>query len=303
VGDFEPGHPAISGTARVGATVSAEAGEWTPKPAGYTYQWYLNEKPIAGATGSSYTIADADFEGELSVAVTGRASGYDDFTVSSKALIVQGGELAATRKPTIAGKVAEGSTVHAVIGAWSAPVKVTGYQWLLGGKPIAGATEDQYRIAAGAAGKSLSVRVSVEAEAYGRAEATSAGLTVAQGPKGAAAKPKPAAKKGKGQKKTRRPARDKAKAIEHSGAVVIRGSRQPGGTVKLGLGRWRPQPSFAYRWMLGGRPVPGATGRRFEIPAKAGGERLAARVVAKRRGYRTATVKARPLLVRGAARR
>ncbi len=50
--------------------------------------------------------------------------------------------------------------------------------------------------------------------------------------------------------------------------------------------------------MLGGRPVPGATGWRFKIPAKAGGKRLTARVVAKKPGYRTTTLKARPLLVR-----
>jgi hypothetical protein len=305
VGDFEPGHPAISGTARVGATVSAEAGEWTPKPAGYTYQWYLDDRPIAGATGSSYQVADADYEHELSVAVTGKASGYNDFTVRSKALVVQAGELAATRKPTIAGKVAEGSTVHAVAGAWSAPVKVTGYQWLLGGKPIAGATGDEYRVAAGTAGKWLSVRVSVESGGYGQAEATSAALSVAKGPQGAAAKPKPAAKKGRGRKKTRRPARGKAKAkeIKHSGSVAILGSGRPGQTVKLDLGRWRPQPSFAYSWMLDGKPVPGATSRRFEIPVKAGGERLAARVVAKKSGYRTTTVKARPLVVRAPAGR
>jgi hypothetical protein len=239
----------------------------------------------------------------LSVAVTGKASGYNDFTVRSKALVVQAGELAATRKPTIAGKVAEGSTVHADDGAWSAPVTVTGYQWLLGGKPIAGATGDEYRIASGAAGKWLSVRVSVESGGYGRAEATSAPLSVAKGPQGAAAKTKPATKKGRGRKKKRRPARGKAKEIKHSGSVLILGSGRPGQTVKLDLGRWRPRPSFAYRWMLGGKPVPGATGRRFEIPAKAGGERLAARVVAKKPGYRTTTVQARPMVVRERAAR
>jgi hypothetical protein len=193
--------------------------------------------------------------------------------------------------------------VHAVTGAWSAPVTVTGYQWLLGGKPIGGATGDEYRIASGTAGKWLSVRVSVESDGYGRAEATSAALGVAKGPQGSATKPKSAAKKGRDRKKTRRSARGKAKEIKHSGSVVILGSGRPGQTVKLDLGRWRPQPSFAYRWMLGGKPVPGATGRRFEIPAKAGGERLAARVVAKKPGYRTTTVKARPLVARAPAGR
>jgi hypothetical protein len=303
MGDFEPGEPAVSGAALVGATVSAEAGEWAPTPAGYSYQWYLDGRPVAGATGSSYRIADTDSGHELSVGVTAKASGYTDFTARSGGVAVQAGELAATRKPTVAGKVAEGSTVHAVTGAWSAPVKVAGYQWLLDEKPIAGATGSEYRIAAGEAGKWLSVRVSVEADGYGRAEATSAGLIVARGPKGIASKPKhptkkASAKKGRRRKKKRHAAHGRTKELAHSGAVSILGGGRPGDTVKLGLGHWSPRPSFDYRWLLGGKPVPGATARRFEIPTGAGGERLAARVIAKAPGYRPTTAQPRPLVVR-----
>lgn len=178
MGDFEPGDVAVSGTARVGETVSAETGAWTPAPTRFAYQWYLDGGLIPGATAASYKIAEADHGHELSVSVTGRAAGYTDYTTTSRPVTVQGGNLAATRTPTIAGAVVVGRTVHAVNGSWSAPVKITGYQWLLGGKPIRGATRRAYRIPKAAAGKSLSVRVSVKAEGYGQAQATSVGLVV-----------------------------------------------------------------------------------------------------------------------------
>jgi len=48
--------PSISGTARVGTTVTATPGRWTLDATTHTYQWLGNGTPISGATGPTYTI-------------------------------------------------------------------------------------------------------------------------------------------------------------------------------------------------------------------------------------------------------
>jgi hypothetical protein len=58
------GDPAISGEARVGATLGASTGQWANAPAGYAYQWQRGDGStwgaILGAEGASYTATDAD---------------------------------------------------------------------------------------------------------------------------------------------------------------------------------------------------------------------------------------------------
>ena len=70
--------PAISGTARVGETLTAYASGITDADgitnAVFTYQWVADDADIAGATGSTYSLVAAD-EGK---AITVRVSFTDD---------------------------------------------------------------------------------------------------------------------------------------------------------------------------------------------------------------------------------
>ena len=48
------GTPIIAGGAKVGSTLTADPGTWTPAPVGVTYQWLRSDNPIPGATEKSY---------------------------------------------------------------------------------------------------------------------------------------------------------------------------------------------------------------------------------------------------------
>src|SRR3979411_2088041 len=67
--------PTISGTARVGQTLSATTGSFRENPTGYAYQWQRcdsqgsNCAAIAPATTQSYTLGEADAGTTLRVAV------------------------------------------------------------------------------------------------------------------------------------------------------------------------------------------------------------------------------------------
>jgi hypothetical protein len=78
----QAGTPTISGSTTVGSTLSAWPGTWTSGTT-FTYQWYVNGGPIAGAYGSVLTLTDSQYGGSISVSVTGSRGGYQTVTRGS----------------------------------------------------------------------------------------------------------------------------------------------------------------------------------------------------------------------------
>lgn len=75
--------PTISGSPRVGNTLTAKPGKWGPKPVSFSYQWLRFGVPIAGATKDHYRVVQADAGTTLTVSVTGSKKGYATATVTS----------------------------------------------------------------------------------------------------------------------------------------------------------------------------------------------------------------------------
>ena len=64
--------PAITGTPTVGQVLTASNGTWTGTPTPtYTRQWLRNGTVISGATGTTYTLVEADEGATIRVRVTG----------------------------------------------------------------------------------------------------------------------------------------------------------------------------------------------------------------------------------------
>ena len=80
--------PAISGTAKVGSTLTASIRSWSPQPSSFSYQWYRGGSAIPSATSPTYKLAKADGGKGVSVRVTGRLDGFAPTTVASKAVTV-----------------------------------------------------------------------------------------------------------------------------------------------------------------------------------------------------------------------
>ena len=91
--------PAVTGTARLGATVRASAGAWSAAGVSVTHQWLRDGNPIKGATASTYTLKRADVGKRISVRATGSLAGHDDgVAVSKKKKVAKG-------KPKVTAKV------------------------------------------------------------------------------------------------------------------------------------------------------------------------------------------------------
>jgi 5'-nucleotidase len=93
--DGEPGPmvndspPTVTGTPRVGQSLTATAGTWTPTPASVSFQWFANGAPIAGATGPTLQLTGAQVGALITVGVTAHAAGFVDATAVSAQVTVK----------------------------------------------------------------------------------------------------------------------------------------------------------------------------------------------------------------------
>jgi hypothetical protein len=77
--------PVISGTAKVGRTLKASAGTWSPAATSYGYQWYAGGKAISGATKSSLVLKAAQQGKKITVKVIAHRTGHKDGSALSAA--------------------------------------------------------------------------------------------------------------------------------------------------------------------------------------------------------------------------
>ncbi|MFI7596365.1 hypothetical protein [Actinoplanes sp. NPDC049681] len=81
--------PKITGTAKVGKTVKAAPGTWSPKADSYRYQWRLNGTVVQGATGSSLKLTSGMRDKKLTVTVIARRTGHADGKATSASVTVR----------------------------------------------------------------------------------------------------------------------------------------------------------------------------------------------------------------------
>ena len=168
------GAPTISGTARVGETLTASATGIADSDgltnATFTYQWIkldsnLNDSDISGATSSTYTLVagDADTGIKVRVSFTDDRGNTESLTTES-ALIVTAANSPATGAPTISGTAQVGETLTASTSGISDSDGLTSatftYQWLADDAAISGATGSTYTLVAADSGKAIKVQVS-----------------------------------------------------------------------------------------------------------------------------------------------
>ena len=100
--------PTISGTPKVGETLTANEGSWTANPTSYSYQWQRCDADVAtcssvtGATGKTYGVRTADLGYRLRVAVTARNAKGSATASSAISAVVAPAVTITNKRPTIA---------------------------------------------------------------------------------------------------------------------------------------------------------------------------------------------------------
>ena len=168
------GQPTISGTARVGETLTADTSSIADDDGlnnvSYNYQWIRNDgssdTDIQNATGASYALVDAD-EGKTikaKVSFTDDVGNDESLTSAATATVAAVPNNPATGTPTISGTAQVGETLTADLSGIADEDGVTDapytYQWQADGADISGATSDTYTLAGADMGSAISVTVS-----------------------------------------------------------------------------------------------------------------------------------------------
>ena len=184
------GAPTISGTAQVGETLSADKSGIADADgltnATYSYQWLADDAAIAGATGSTYTLADTD-EGKaitVQVSFTDDAGNDEMLTSAATAAVAAAPQpnSPATGALTISGTTQVGETLTVDTSGIADEDGLENvsfsYQWFADDTEIAGATGLTYTLSADDEGRTVKVQVSFTDNA-GNDEALTSAATAA----------------------------------------------------------------------------------------------------------------------------
>lgn len=189
--------PTLSGTAREGSTLTAARGTWTNSPTTYLYTWQRCESDgtdcanIQGATGSIYTVADADVGRTVRVLVTAvNADGRDSAPSDPTGVVSSRNGPTNTARPDVSGDATVGGQLEVSTGAWRPVPTSLVYQWQRCDTDgtnclnVAGATGQTYGVRAADLGSRLRALVTAVTRAGERATAvsTSSGIVLSDDP-------------------------------------------------------------------------------------------------------------------------
>jgi hypothetical protein len=262
-----PPIPTISGTVKVGETLTANPGTWSPVTDSYTYVWSSaltatgTYTPIGGATSRTYELQSSDRGRFVKVAVTGVKSGFTSVTTLSAATTGVVSAFVTAPTPTISGTVAVGQTLTANPGSWS-PVATLTYQWSSAATadgtytPIALATAATYVVKVADRGRFVKVAVRGVAATYETTTMTS----------------------------------DPTVEVDYgtfmtSPNPTITGSAVTGQTLTAVPGVWAPVATFTYRWFADSDVISGATTATLPVTAAMLDKRISVEVTGVATGY------------------
>lgn len=248
----------ITGTPRVGSTLTAVTAGWTTGTS-FEHQWLSNGVPLTGATTGTLAVPVALLGTTISVKATGTLENYTGASVESAATAAVTKPVVAAGTVAVSGTARVASTLTATVKGWDAAASLS-YQWLANGAAISTAKAKTFVVPATAAGKKITVRVT----------ATVAGSE----PASALSSPTAAIAKAKFVTKT----------------AKITGTVRVGKTVKVSTGSWSPKPTYSYRWYANGKAISGATSSSLKIKSSLKNKKLTVAVTGTRTGYLTVTV-------------
>lgn len=247
--------PTITGQDRVGFTLTADGGTFTPDAESVSYRWLRDGVPVA--IGSTYALGWDDRGKIISVVATGRRAGFADGTATQTTGRILNPYLTVTGDTTIEGTPVVGSTLGIILPSITPMPTETTYEWYRDGVRITGADGREYRLRPEDAGKSIWAHIWIWAPAYqGQYLQSPESGPVQAIPLGVVQAPKV------------------------SGAVRV------GRTLTASAPSFTPAAeAVIWQWLRNGVAIPGATGSTYRLAPADVGQQFSIRVVGRRTQY------------------
>ena len=246
VNDTPAGVPTITGTVQEDQVLTADTSGLSDDDGlgAFSYQWIRNGIAITGATGSTYTLGDADVGTQVSVQVTytdGHGTAEGPLTSAQTAAVTNVND-APAGVPTITGTAQEDQMLTADTSGISDAdgLGTFSYQWLRNGVAVTGATSSTYTLGDTDVGTQVSVQVTYT-DGHGTAEGP---LTSAQTAAVVNVNDAPA------------------------GVPTISGTAQEDETLTAdtsGLSDDDGLSAFSYQWLRNGIAITGATASTYTL--------------------------------------
>lgn len=160
--------------------------------------------------------------------------------------------------PTVSGTPRVGVKLTAKPGRWTSGASL-GYQWLVSGKPVTGATQPTFTPRKSDQGKRVTVTVTGRLAGYRTTARTSKSSAKVRG----------------------------LLALKTS-TPKISGAPKVGRRLAAKPGKWTSGAKLSYQWLVSSKPVPGATASTFTPRAQDAGRRIRVKVTGVKAGHQTA---------------
>lgn len=259
--------PAISGASgpssapRVGDTLTAVTGAWSPAPDAFAYEWLVGGESAGSA--ASYRVGPGDENRPITVRVLGTRAGYVDpdwLESAATPAVLPAPVLEAVRPAGIAGMPVVGGRLSATPATWSPADVAATYEWRLGTAVIGTGAEITVPVAA----QGARLQLVVTGSRAGSAPVTLAPVTsqvVAPGRIGLLA------------------------------AGKIKGKAKAGKKLKYVAERTSPVAATrSYQWLRNGKPIKKATKATYKLTKKDRRKRISLRVTLGATGYQPLVV-------------
>jgi hypothetical protein len=249
--------PVLFGPTEVGQYLNIRPSEWDQE-ASLAYQWLRNGVAIPSARSRSYLLTAADFTQEISVQVTGSATGYSSSVLTSEPLLIdRAGRLATLPKPAFSGVLRPFSTLTAIPGVWDEGVYLS-YQWLRDGNKIMGATGNTYLLTPADGGHKVSLAITGSAAGYNPSTVKSDSSSV------------------------------DFPSLALTPIPTLSGDAKVGLPLTAVPGLWDAGVSLTYQWLRDGVTIEGAFNRTYTLTGLDHNCQVAVRVTGSATGYYSA---------------
>ncbi|HWJ82787.1 MAG TPA: ExeM/NucH family extracellular endonuclease [Nocardioides sp.] len=158
---------AVSGTPKVGNTLTGTPAVFSPDPGSVSYQWLADGTPVAGATGTTFEPGVDEVGKVITFRTTATGAGYEvAVSVSPATAAVAKGTFDVTSRSTVSGTPKIGKVLTGGPATFSPTPAAVTYQWLADGVPIAGETGTSLKLGKAEVGKRITFRTTATRTGY-----------------------------------------------------------------------------------------------------------------------------------------